>query len=228
MIVESVNRVGQSLQDLAYGLIQTLPQIIIAIILFAIGWVFGALVCKAITHLFKAIKLDEALRAAGFENVVKRSGYNLNTGKFIGELVRWFVVVSFLIASLNVVGLSDVNVFLQGVVLAYLPKVIIAVLMLLVAVVVAGAVEKLVIASAKAANIMHAKFLGAVTRWTIWIFAVLTFLYQLDIAAPIIQTIITGAIFAIALASGLAFGLGGKDAARDAIEKMKQDVTPHH
>ncbi|MDO8575505.1 MAG: hypothetical protein Q7R78_02290 [bacterium] len=218
--------VAQSLQDVWFGFIQTVPLILIAIIIFAIGWVFSSIVFRAINHLFKAIKLDEALVAAGFGDAVKRAGYTLNTGKFFGELVRWFIVVVFLVASLNLLGLTDVNNFLKDVVLSYLPQVIIAVLMLLVAVVVAGTAEKFVVAGAKAAHVAHAQLLGSVTKWSISVFAVLTVLYQLGIAAPIIQTLITGVVFALALAGGLSFGLGGKEAARDMIEKIKGDIAP--
>lgn len=214
--------------DLWTGVIHVLPLILVAIIIFAIGWIFGSLVCKAISNIFKAIKVDEALRVAGLDDLIKKSGYTLDSGKFVGELVRWFVVVVFLIVSLNVVGLSDVNQFLQDMVVGYLPQVIVAVLMLLVSVVVARASEKFIVAGAKATGLGHASLLGAVARWAIWITAIMTVLYQLGIAAPIIQTIITGVVFALALALGLSFGLGGRDAAKETIEKVKSNITAHH
>lgn len=227
MFIEWTSIIGQSLVNIWYGFIGIVPQIIVAVIVFAIGWLIGAIIMRAIVSLFKALKIDEALKAAGLEGVVRRSGYDLNSGKFLGELVKWFIIVVFLVAAFNIVGLNDVNLFLQGVVLSYLPQVIIAVLMLLVSVIVAGAAQKLVIASAKAADVSHANLLGSVTKWAIWVFAILTVLYQLGIAAPIIQTIITGVVFALALALGLSFGLGGRDAARDAIEKVKSDIAHH-
>lgn len=216
-----------ALSDLWGGVINILPLILVAVIVFGIGWIFGSLVCNAVSKLFRSLKIDEALRATGLEDVVKRSGYTLNSGKFVGELVRWFVVVVFLIVSLNIVGLSDVNMFLQGVVVGYLPQVIVAVLMLLVAAVVARASEKFITAGAKATNLGHANLLGHVAKWAIWITAIMTVLYQLGIAAPIIQTIITGVVFALALALGLSFGLGGRDAAKETIEKIKNNISHH-
>ena len=130
-----------------------------------------------------------ALERAGFGNVMKRAGFELNAGGFLGGLVKWFVIVAFLVASFDVLGLSQVNVFLQNVVLLYLPQVIVAVLILLVAVVIADAMQKVVVGSARAAQIRSANFLGAVTKWSIWIFALLTALVQLGIAVGFIQTL---------------------------------------
>jgi hypothetical protein len=121
--------------------------------------------------------------------------------------------------------LNDVNAFLQGVVLSYLPRVIAAVLILLVSVVIAEFMERVVVHAARAASVQSAHFLGTVTRWSIWIFAVLSALLHLGIAAPLVQTIFTGIVVAISLAVGLSFGLGGQDAAGKFIDRLKQDIA---
>lgn len=207
----------QSLQNVWLGVANFLPNLVIALIIFAIGWILAVLIEKLVEHLFKALKIDVALKSAGLEEIVKRAGHSLNSGLFVGALVKWFVIVVFLVASFDVLGLSQVNLFLQQVV-AYLPQVIVAVLILMVAMVVGNTMERIVIASAKAAHMNSASMLGHVTRWVIWIFAVLTALFNLGIAASIIQTIITAVFAGTALAIGLAFGLGGKDYAQKVIE----------
>jgi hypothetical protein len=98
---------------------------------------------------------------------------------------------------------------------------------MLVAVVIADALRKTVIASAKAADIVSANFLGALTKWSIWIFAVLAALFQLGIGAMFIQTLFTGVVVAAALAFGLSFGLGGRDAAASYVEKIKKEISSH-
>ena len=123
--------------------------------------------------------------------------------------------------------LSQVTVFLQTVVLLYLPNVIVAVLILLVAAVIAEVMQNVVVGSAKAAGFSSAHFLGSVTRWSIWIFAVLAALNQLGVATAFVQTIFTGFVVAFSLAIGLAFGLGGQDAAARYIEKVKAEVSNH-
>jgi len=115
--------------------------------------------------------------------------------------------------------------FLEQVVLGYLPNVIVAVLILLVAVVIAETIQKIVSSSARAAGVRQSNLLGSIAKWAIWIFAILTALFQLGIAAPFIQTIFTGAVVAISLALGLSFGLGGQDAAASYIEKVKGEIS---
>lgn len=222
------NVLSRSFQDIWLGVASFVPNLVIAIIIFVIGWVVGALIGKLIAQLFRSIKVDQALRSAGVEEVTKRAGYDLDSGKFVGGLVKWFIIVVFLVAAFDVLGLAQVNVFLQEVVLLYLPRVIVAVLILLVAVVIADAMQKVVVASARAAHIRSANFLGSVTKWAIWIFAILTVLFQLGIAAPFVQTLFTGFVVAISLAVGLAFGLGGQGAAADVVDKLKREVADHH
>jgi hypothetical protein len=210
------------------GTIALLPNLIAAIVIFIVGWIIGAFVGRLIAHLIRSLKLDVALEQAGLGGVMKRAGFNLNSGAFIGGLVEWFIVVAFLVASFEVLGLTQVNVFLQSVVLLYLPQVIVAVLILLVSVVIADTLSKIVAGSARAAGVKSANFLGAVTKWAIWIFALLTALVQLGIAVSFIQTLFTGVVVALSLAFGLSFGLGGQEAAARWIEKTREEITTHH
>lgn len=228
MFVENWGEVWTSvLIGVAQGLMHYLPVFILAAVIFVIGWVVAVIVEKIIETVFKSLKIDNLLRAAGVEETVKRAGYNLNSGLFIGALVKWFLIIVFLVASFDVLGLTQVNEFLRTVVLSYLPNVISAVLILMVSIVIAETVRKFVTASAKAAHLSSANLLGSVTKWAIWIFAILTVLFQLGIAAPLIMTLYTGIVVAISLAAGLAFGLGGKEAAADFISKIKQDIAHH-
>jgi small-conductance mechanosensitive channel len=214
-----------SLQGIWYGVASFVPTLVIAVVIFAIGWVLATLIEKIVESIFKSLKIDNLLRSAGVDDVMKRTGHPLNSGAFVGALVKWFVIVVFLIASFDVLGLNQVNAFLKDVVLSYLPQVIIAVLILMVAVVVGEAMQKVVTASARAAHVKSAHLLGVLTRWAIWIFALLTALFQLGIAPALIQTVVMGIIAGAALAFGLAFGLGGKDYASGIIEKTAHKLT---
>jgi len=208
-----------SLQGIWYGVASFVPTLLIAIIIFAIGWVLAVLVEKIIESIFKSLQVDTALKSAGLDDVMKRTGHPLNSGVFVGALVKWFIIVVFLIASFDVLGLTQVNAFLKDVVLSYLPQVIVAVLVLMVAVVIGEAMQKIVAASARAAHVKSAHLLGVLTRWAIWIFALLTALYQLGIAPGLIQTVVMGIIAGGALAFGLAFGLGGKEQASEILDQ---------
>ena len=225
MLVQNWGEVfTNSLQGIWYGVASFLPTLIIAIIVFAIGWVLASLIEKVVESVFKAVKVDTALKSAGLDDVMKRTGHPLNSGLFVGSLVKWFVIIVFLIASFDVLGLTQVNLFLKDVVLSYLPQVIVAVLVLMVAVMIAETMQKIVMASARAAHIKSAHLLGVITRYSIWIFAILTALYQLGIAPALIQTIVMGVIAGAAIAIGLAFGLGGKDYAAGVVEKTMKNL----
>jgi hypothetical protein len=215
----------QSFWDVWYGFAGFVPSLIIAILIFAIAWILGALIQKIIEGLFQSLKIDNLLKTAGLEDVVKRSGYTLKSGSFIGAIVKWFIVVIGLIMSFNELNLSDINIFLRDVVLTYIPQVLIAVLVLMVSVVIADALSKIVVASARAAHVKSAHLLGNVTKWAIWIFAILTALIHLGIAPGLIQTLILGIVISLSLAVGLSFGLGGKEIASRMIEKFWHQIS---
>ncbi|MEI6480624.1 MAG: hypothetical protein WCO12_03870 [bacterium] len=216
---------SQSFANLWVGFVSFVPALIIALIIFIVGWVVGASLSKVVEQVFKIIKVDTALKAAGVEDVTKKAGFELNSGKFVGELVRWFVVVAFLIASFEILGLTQVNDFLKGVVLGYLPNVIAAVLILMVAVVLADAVRKTVSAGISAAGVSSANLLGSIAKWAIWIVALFAALSQLGIAPAVLQTLFTGVVIALSLALGLSFGLGGQEAASRYIESVRHEIS---
>lgn len=217
-----------SFQSLWTGVLMFIPNLIVALVILAIGWAIGAAVGKAIAHFMKVIKFDEALRRAGFENFVRKAGLNLNSGHFLGGIVKYFVIIVFLIASFDVLGLNQVTAFLQQIVIGYLPQLIIAVLILLVGGVVGDVVARVVNASAKTASLASANVLSVVAKWSVWVFAILVALSQMGIAGAFIQTLFTGFVVAVSLALGLSFGLGGQQAAARAIEKVSNQISHHN
>ena len=226
MILDTWGQVlSNSFQGLWTGVILFIPNLIVAFVILCIGWAIGAVVAKGIAHFMKMIKFDEALQKAGFEGFVRKSGLNLNSGHFLGALVKYFIIVVFLIASFDVLGLNQVTAFLQQVVIVYLPQLIIAVLMLLVGGVVGDVLSRIVVASARTANLSQANFLGTVSKWAVWVFAILVALSQMGIAGAFIQTIFTGLVVAVSLALGLSFGLGGQQAASRAIDRISDSVS---
>ncbi len=217
----------ESFSNLSQGVISFIPNFVVAVVIFVIGWAIGSLLGQVVSQIIKSLKVDNLLKSAKVDEVLHRAGINLDSGRFLGDLVEWFVIIVFLVASLDVLGLTQVTTFLNQVVLLYLPQVIVAVLILLVAVVIASAMQRAVVGAAMAAGVRSANFLGTVTKWSIWIFAVLMALFQLGIAAPFVQTLFTGFIVALSLAFGLSFGLGGQQAAAGFIEKMREEIKSH-
>lgn len=213
----------QSFQNLAYWMVLFLPNLVFAVVIFIVGWLVGAGLGRLVAQAIDAIRVDHALRVAGVERVVQRAGWKLNSGAFLGFLVKWFFIIAFLLTSLDILGLKDVTAFLRAAVLTYLPHVIIAVLILMVAAVLANAAQRVIAGTAAAANVRSANLLGLMARWAIWIFAILAALDQLGVS-PFIQTLFTGVVVAFSLAFGLAFGLGGQQAAADTIKQMREEI----
>lgn len=213
----------QSFQNLSYGLIAFIPSLLAALVIFVVGWLVGAGIGRLVAQVVGSLRIDQALRAAGVERVVERAGFTLNAGEFLGFLVKWFFIIVFLVAALDILGMTQVTAFLTGIVLSYLPQVIIAVLVLLFAAVIAEASQRVVTGAARAAHIRQANLLGAVARYAIWIFAILVALDRLGVS-PLIQTLFTGIVVALALAFGLAFGLGGQQAAARYIERVQNEI----
>ncbi|MEK9177268.1 MAG: hypothetical protein AAB923_03145 [Patescibacteria group bacterium] len=216
-----------SFQGLWLGVVNFLPNVVVALVIFVLGWLVGAALGRIVAQIVQSVKLDVALKSTGLHDVVERAGMSLDSGAFLGGIVKWFFVVVFLVASLDVLGLTQVNVFLQTVVLSYLPNVLVAVLIVLVAAVVAQVAKDIVSGSAKAAGVHGANLAGSIAKWAIWIFAILAALDQLQVASAFVQTLFTGVIVAVSLAFGLAFGLGGQEAAARYIERVKMEVGNH-
>ena len=216
-----------SLQDLWWGFIQFAPKLIVAIIFFIIGWILGSLVAKAFEHVINALKVDKLFASIGMDDFFRKAGMNLNTGYFIGQVVKWFVIIVFLLPSLNLVGLDYISFFLKDDVLGFLPKVIVAAFILIIATIVAEALSKVVNSSARAMNLHSANMLGTVTKYAVWIFAFIIALGQLGVAPAYMQILFAGIIGMLAIAGALAFGLGAKDAAGRFVAKIGEDIAHH-
>lgn len=214
-----------SLQGLWVGSIAFVPKLIFAIIIFIIGWAIGMIVSKALAQVINALHVNKLFESIGTKGMLERAGFRLDVGKFIGEIAKWFIVLVFLMASLNILGLDQVNLFLREVVIGYLPRVFIAALLIVIAALLSDSIMKFVEGSAKAMGLRSAKMAGTVTKWAIWVFVIIIVLSELGIAPAFMQILFTGIVAMLALAGGLAFGLGGKEAAARAIEKMKNSVS---
>lgn len=214
-----------SLQNLWWGFVQFVPKLVIAVVFFAIGWVLGAVIARALEQVFEALKIDNLLKSIGIDGFFRKAGMNLNSGYFVGQVVKWFVIVVFLIPSLNLVGLDNIKDFLQYDVLGFLVNVVVAALILIIATIVAEALSKTVTASAKTMSLTSANMLGTVAKYAVWVFAFIIALGQLGVADYYMSVLFTGIIAMISIGGALAFGLGGKDAAARLISKVSEEVS---
>jgi len=211
-----------SLQQVWASVANFVPFLLGALLVFVIGWIIAVALGKLVEQVVRALRVDSLLAKLDFEKTLERGGWRLNSGAFVGGLVRWFLIIVFLLASVNIIGLSQVSDFLTQVLL-YLPNVVVAALILIIAALVAEAVERLARGSVEAAG-FRGSLIGVVARWAIWLFAFVAALQQLGVATALLQTVVTGLVAALAIAFGLSFGLGGKDAAASFIERVRGEL----
>ncbi|MBP6888952.1 MAG: hypothetical protein KBC21_04645, partial [Candidatus Pacebacteria bacterium] len=201
-------------------LIAFLPSVIIAVIVFALGWGFGSVLGRSVEHLISVLRIDKALHRAGFDALSERAGVRVSVAAFFGGVVKWSVVVAFTLASAEILGLSQVTQLLRDI-LVYIPQVIIAAIILVIAMLLGDFISRIVSHSVKATG-MNGEFAAQMSKWAIVIVGgVFPALTQLRIAQGLVEVLFTGVVFAISLALGLSFGLGGRDAAARVIEKVK-------
>lgn len=216
--------VSNSLINLWSVFINFLPSLIGAIVVFIVGWVISLALGKLVARILKAVRVDRGFEKLGLKKGFKKAGVEFDIAKIGGGIVKWFFIIVFLMAATDILGLVKVTDFLVRVLL-YIPNVLVAVIILVVAVLVANVLRGFVFGVAKSSGFKSAKFLGALTKWAVLIFAFLAVLVQLGIAKSLIQTLFTAFVAMVAIAGGLAFGLGGKDIARDALDKLRESVS---
>ena len=203
--------------SLAEGLARFLP----ALLVFIIGLLIANLVYKAVVKLFAMAQLDNLVRP--FTGAVERAGYRVRVGHIIGWLAKWFIIIASAILALDIMNLESGRDLLMGIVY-YIPQVILAILVLFVGFILADFVKKLIMGSTKMLNFKSAAMLGNIARIVIIVFAVLVALRTVGVASDLIYILFVGIVGMIALAGGLAFGLGGRDAAKEAIENAKRNL----
>ncbi len=194
-----------------------------AVVVFIVGLIVATLLGALVEKVVNVLKVDKALAKAGIEEYAERAGLKLNTGAVLGQVVYWFVVVVVVMAISEAMKLTTLSLFLFNA-LAYAGNVVVGILIMLVTVILANFLKKVVKASVMSARLHAAGFLSALTWWAIVIFGLTIALGQIGIDVTILNTVITGIIVMFALAGGIAFGLGGKDAAARLIEKFQEQV----
>ena len=201
-----------------------LPKLIGALIVFIIGWLFSVGVGRFVAEVLKRLKFNQIFERTGWKEALSKAELKADPSEFIGAICKWILVIVFLLASVEILGFVQFADFLKRVVI-WLPNLIVASAIFVVAVILADILEKLVKASVKKIQVSYAAFLGTVIKWAIYVFAALAILLQLGITPTIINTLVVGFVGTISIALGLAFGLGGKDAAARFIEDVRHKIS---
>ncbi len=198
-----------------------IPTLLLAIALlfagFIVAWIFEIITRK----LMRFLMLEKIVDRTGLKALFEKAGLKISFTRLLSGVVYWFILIVFLAAVVNVLGLTQLSDFLDKLV-SYLPNVLGAVAILIIGILVANLLYNVVKNACESARISAAGFLASLTKWSIFTFAFIAALVQLKLAPDLLKILFTGLVVMLAIAGGLAFGLGGKDAAKDVIDRIKR------
>jgi hypothetical protein len=199
-----------------------LIQLIIALIVFIVGWFIAVLVGRIITEILKKVKFNQIFEAGVWKEALEKAEFKVDASGFVGTIVKWVLVIVALWISLGLLGkpFAPFAEFLENV-LAYLPNVIIAAFIFVVAVIIADLLGKVIRVAVESLRVGYGHIAEVIVKWAIIIFAFLAILEQLEFtAASWIFTLIQIVLIGIVAACALAFGLGGKNVAGEILENF--------
>ena len=212
-----------ALQNLWQGFLTFIPTLIGAIIVFIIGWFISVGIGKLVAEVLIRIKFNKLFEKTGWKQALEKAELKVNAAEFIGAIAKWVLVIVFLLAAVEILGFVQFASFLKSI-LAYLPNVIVATLILVVTVILVDIVEKVVRTAVEGVKVGYGHLVSVMIKWSIWIFAVLAILHQLGIARPFMETLFTGFVAMLVISLGIAFGLGGKDVAAEILQDLKKKL----
>ncbi|XOB41307.1 MAG: mechanosensitive ion channel family protein [Candidatus Nealsonbacteria bacterium] len=214
MIQEVITLVWQNIVEVS-------PAIIGGILLLLFGFIIAGSLKRLAIAFLKRIRLNQVLRRLGLDDTLSKIDVRFDASNFFGDVVKWFFIFVFLMASSEVIGLTQFSRFLERVI-EYFPNIFIAFLMFVVAAFIADFSKKIVVGTLEKERIIYSKFLGRSIHWAIWFFALLAILYQLQITPSLILVIFIGMVAALSISVGIAFGLGGKDLASRILKELEE------
>jgi hypothetical protein len=195
------------------NLLAAIPAIIGALLILAIGWILSNFLARLVSGLLSRAGADRLFAEHGGEVYGSRAEA-FKPSVVGGELVKWLIRIVFLVAAANVLNLPQVSELLNQVLL-WIPNLIVAAIILLVAPLIARFVRGVIEVGAGRMGFTNAPLLGRIAEAAIVVFAVIVAINQIGIAADLVDTLFIGIVAALALAFGLAFGLGGRDVAAE-------------
>jgi len=214
----------QALQGAWEEILLFLPNLLAALVIFIIGWFIAMWIGKLIAGILSKVKFDAIFEKTGWKEALNSAEVKVEPSSFIGAVCKWILVIVFLMIVTDIMGWVAFAGLL-GSIIAWMPNLLVAIIILVVAIIIADIIEKLVKVSTKKMGVSSTNFLGTLVKWGIYIFAGLAVLLQIGITPKIVEVLIMGFVGTLTLALGLSFGLGGKDAAARMIEEARRKIS---
>jgi hypothetical protein len=217
-----------SFRDAFAMILSAIPRILGFIIIVAIGWFVSSLLAKGVTGLLRAIRFDELMQRSGLADFMTKMGTGIDSVGIVAGVVKWIVRIVVLLVAFDALGLPAVSDVMRQLLL-WLPNLVVAIFVLFIGGIAARALGNIVRGATAEGGFTNPETLANVVRTTVWAFAVVVAINQLGIATNLINTLFTGFVGALAIACGLAFGLGGRDLASRTLENwydQAQETRP--
>jgi hypothetical protein len=189
-----------------------IPKVIGFVVILVIGWLIASALAAAVSALLRAIHFNDLAQRAGLTGFVKQMGMHTDAAGFVATVAKWFVRMIVLVTAFDALGLPAVSAVLQQLLL-WLPNLVVALIALVIGGLAANALAKLVRGATAEAGLGNPDLLSNIARVAVWAFAIVVAVNQIGIATALINTLFMATVGAIALALGLAFGLGGRETA---------------
>ena len=216
-----MDRVDMLLEPVRVFLVQVgqfLPKLALAIVVLIAGWMLAKVARFAVVKALRAINFNVLTERAGMDGFLRQGGVESDTTEIFGVLTYWLVILAALIIGFNSLGLTYITDLLRQVVL-FVPKVIVALLILAFGAYFARFIGGTVMTYCRNVGIQDAELLGTLAQYAIMTFAVLICLEQVNVGGEIVRVsfliILGGVVFALALA----FGLGGQAKVAQLLER---------
>lgn len=204
------NTVSQSMNDILFGTLNYIPVLLGAAVIFVLGIIISNWAKTVIVKALQLIKFENMIKDSKFKKFLVKAEITRKIEEILGTLVKWILMLTFLIASLNVLGLTSISLLLTSV-LAYIPSVIAAVVVLAIGVLFAGLVESFVKGALASVDLKTSRLMGKIASYLVVTMAALVAVSELHIAQNFINILFIGFVTMLSLGLGLALGLGSKD-----------------
>ena len=211
--------VRASLANAVNTFLSALPRLLGCIAVLIVGWILSSLLARGVAAMLHAIKFNELARRSGFADFVRNMGVRQDASWFIAGIAKWFVRLMTLVVAFDLLGLPAVSGVFQQLLL-WLPNLLVALVVLVIGGLAAKALARLVRGTTAEGGFSNPDVLAAVTKVAVWAFTIVVAVNQVGIATELINTLLIGVVGAVALASGLAFGLGGRDRAAEILDRL--------
>ena len=205
-------------------LMSLLPALLGAVLVLVIGWVVSGFFAGLIERALKAVGMERAVERSGIGDFIRRSGTKMTTSGVIAGLIKWFIRLIFIQAAANILGMPQVTSIINSIVL-FIPSVVVAMAIIVVGSLIAKFLAGLVRGSVSEMGVGNPDLLAKLTQYVVVGFAVIAAIDQLGIAATVVNTLLIGLIGSVALAVGLAFGLGGREVAGEIARSWYEGGT---